>query len=250
RLGAQPLAGEGMASGDVVNTASRLQGHAPRNGIVVDERTFRATSQMIDYREAEPVVAKGKEHPVAVWEVVEARARFGVDLVSHGRTPLVGRTRELELTLATLARVRAESTPQLLTIAGVPGIGKSRLVYELMRAAAADPSAFVTWRQGRSLPYGDGVTFWALAEIGKADAGILETDGDDVVRDKLVRTVRQVVDDEAETVWVERHFHPLMGLGEAGELSGERRAESAAAWRRFFEAHAQRRPLVLVFEDL
>jgi tetratricopeptide (TPR) repeat protein len=141
-------------------------------------------------------------------------------------------------------------TPQLLTIVGVPGIGKSRLVYELMQTVAADPSAIVTWRQGRSLPYGDGVTFWALVEIVKADAGILETDRDDVVRDKLARTVRQVVDDEVEAVWVERHLAPLIGLGESGALSTERHAESAAAWRRFFEAHAQRRPLVLVFEDL
>jgi tetratricopeptide (TPR) repeat protein len=250
RLGAQPLAGEGMASGDVVNTASRLQTHAPANGILVDERTFRATRHAVDYREAEPVVAKGKKRPVSIWEVVQARSRLGVDLVIHGRTPLVGRTRELELTLATLDRVRAESAPQLLTIVGVPGIGKSRLVVELMQAVAADPSAIVTWRQGRSLSYGDGVTFWALAEIVKADAGILETDPNDVVREKLARTVRQVVEDEAEAVWVERHLRPLIGLGESGDLSGERRAESSAAWRRFFEAHAESRPLVLVFEDL
>jgi class 3 adenylate cyclase/tetratricopeptide (TPR) repeat protein len=249
-LGARPLTGEGMTTGDVVNTASRLQGHAPVNGVVVDERTFRATSHAIDYREAEAVVAKGKERPVAIWEAIQARSRFGVDLVSHGRTPLVGRARELELTLATLARARAESTPQLLTIVGVPGIGKSRLVYELMQAVAADPSAIVTWRQGRSPPYGDGVTFWALAEIVKADAGILETDPNDVVGEKLARTVRQVVEDEAEAVWVDRHLRPLIGLGESGDLSGGRRAESAAAWRRFFEAHAEGRPLVLVFEDL
>jgi class 3 adenylate cyclase/tetratricopeptide (TPR) repeat protein len=249
-LGAQPLAGEGMTTGDVVNTASRLQGQAPANGIIVDERTFRATSHVIDYRRTGNVAAKGKEHPVPVWEVVHARSRLGVDVVSHGRTPLVGRMRELELTLAMLARVRAESAPQLLTIVGVPGIGKSRLVYELMQAVVADPSAIVTWRQGRSLPYGDGVTFWALTEIVKADAGILETDPDEVVREKLARTVRQVVQDEAEAVWVERHLHPLIGLGESGDLSAERRAESAAAWRRFFEAHAEQRPLVLVFEDL
>src|SRR4029453_2190229 len=84
-----------------------------------------------------------------------------------------------------------------------------------MQAVAADPSAIVTWRQGRSLPYGDGVTFWALAEIVKADAGILETEPNDVVREKLARTVRQVVDDEADAAWVERHLHPLLGLGES-----------------------------------
>jgi len=249
-LEAQPLAGEGMASGDVVNTASRLQSQAPANGIVVDERTFRATRHVIDYDESERVSVKGKGRPVAAWGVIHARSRFGVDVINHGRTPLVGRRKELELTLATLARVRAESAPQLLTIVGVPGIGKSRLVYELMQAVAADPSAIVTWRQGRSLPYGDGVTFWAVAEIVKADAGILETDRDDAAREKLARAVRQVVADDGEAGWVEGHLHPLIGVGGTSDLSDERRAESAAAWRRFFEAHAEARPLVLVFEDL
>lgn len=250
RLAAQPLAGEGMASGDVVNTASRLQGVAPANGILVDQRTNRATSHVIDYRKAESFAAKGKAEPLAVWEAVEARSRFGVDVISHERTPLVGRARELDVTLATLARVRAERAPQLLTIVGVPGIGKSRLVYELMQAVDADSSAIVTWRQGRSLPYGDGVTFWALAEMVKAQAGILETDADEEVRGKLARTVRQVVADDAEAGWVEASLGPLIGLGATREVSGERSAESAAAWRRFFEALAEWRPLVLVFEDL
>jgi class 3 adenylate cyclase len=141
RLGARPLAGEGMASGDVVNTASRLQGRAPADGIIVDERTFRATNHVIDYAESKPLSVKGKGEPLATWVAIQARARFGVDVIHHQRTQLVGRIRELELTLATLARARAESTPQLLTLVGVPGIGKSRLVYELMQAlrAAAAP---------------------------------------------------------------------------------------------------------------
>jgi class 3 adenylate cyclase/tetratricopeptide (TPR) repeat protein len=250
RLGARPLAGEGMASGDVVNTAARLQAEAPANGIIVDDRTFRATRDVIDYRESQPIVAKGKEEPVATWKVIEARSRFGVDLISHERTPLVGRRKELELTLATLARARDEGAPQLLTIVGVPGIGKSRLVYELMQNVAGDPSSIVTWRQGRSLPYGKGVTFWALAEMVKAHAGILETEEDDVVREKLARAVRQVVADEAEAGWVGGHLQPLIGIGGAGDVSGGRSAESLAAWRRFFEALAEWRPLVLVFEDL
>ena len=250
RLGARPLAGEGMASGDVINTASRLQTQAPANGIVVDETTFRATSHVIDYHESEPVSAKGKAEPVPIWEVIQARSRLGVDLTSHARTPLVGRARELDLILATLTRVHEERAPQLLTIVGVPGVGKSRLVYELMQAVAADPSVIVTWRQGRSLPYGDGVTFWALAEIVKAEAGVHETDTDEIVLEKVARAVRQVVDDEAEADWVERHLEPLVGLGTDVGILGERVAESSAAWRRFFEALSERRPLVLVFEDL
>src|SRR6266542_671401 len=159
-LGARPAEGEGMAAGDVVNTAARLQAAAPVNGILVGERTFRATRRVIEYREAKPVDAKGKKEPVAVWEALQARARLGVDVAPEARTALVGRGRELELLRSTLARACSERVPQLVTLIGVPGIGKSRLVSEL-RELAAD----VTWRQGRCLPYGDGISFWALAEI-------------------------------------------------------------------------------------
>src|SRR6266516_3969443 len=94
-LGARPAAGEGMAAGDVVNTAARLQAAAPVNGILVGERTFRGTRAVIDYRAAEPVAAKGKREPVPAWEAVAARARFGVDVPHQAKTALVGRRREL-----------------------------------------------------------------------------------------------------------------------------------------------------------
>src|SRR5256714_6924430 len=94
-LGARPDAGEGMAAGDVVNTAARLQSAAPVNGILVGETTYRATAQTVDYSEHSAVEAKGKEEPIPVWEVVQARARFGVDLTPETRTPLVGPDREL-----------------------------------------------------------------------------------------------------------------------------------------------------------
>src|SRR5213080_4849115 len=129
RLSAEPLAGEGMVSGDVVNTASRLQRAAPANSVFVDERTYRATDHVIEYRRREPIAVKGKPDPVPVWEAVQARSRFGVDVITHGRTPLIGRRRELEIVRAALGRAREEAAPQLLTIVGVPGIGKSRLVY-------------------------------------------------------------------------------------------------------------------------
>src|SRR5439155_603563 len=91
-LGARPEEGEGMASGDVVNTAARLQAAAPANGVLVDETTQRATDRSIEYRDAEPVEAKGKAEPVPVWEPLEARARFGAE-VAAPQTPLVGRDR-------------------------------------------------------------------------------------------------------------------------------------------------------------
>src|SRR5262249_42624208 len=172
RLAARPESGEGMATGDVVNTAARLQTAAPTNGILVGEATYRATSERIEYRKHDAVDAKGKEAPVPVWEVVQARARFGVDLAPERRTPLVGREREVELLVGTLARARQQRSPELLTLIGVPGIGKSRLLGELFQSI--DEGGELTfWRQGRSLPYGEGVSYWALAEMVKAQAGIL-----------------------------------------------------------------------------
>src|SRR5690349_21368779 len=129
-LAARPESGEGMAAGDVVNTTARLQSAAPVNGILVGETTFRATAQTIDYREHDPVEAKGKQAPVPVWEVAQARARFGVDLAPQERTPLVGREREVAQLVDALARVREHRSWELLTLVGVPGIGKSRLVGE------------------------------------------------------------------------------------------------------------------------
>ena len=247
-LDARPAEGEGMASGDVVNTAARLQSAAPVNGILVDETTYRATSQKIDYREAEPVSAKGKQEPVPSWEVVEARSSFGVDLAQDQRAPLIGRERELDVLVNALGRVRAERSPQLVTLVGVPGIGKSRLVYELSQVIENE-AELTSWRQGRSLPYGEGVSFWALGEMVKAQAGMLETDSTEEAAGKLARSVRELVD-ESEADWVERHLGALVGLESEQELKGDHRAEAFAAWRRFFEALAEERPLVLVFEDL
>jgi predicted ATPase/class 3 adenylate cyclase len=246
RLGVQPLAGEGMAAGDVMNTVSRIQAGAAANGILVDESTYRATRHAIDYEDHEPIDAKGKPAPLAVWEPLDARARFGVDVAHSARAPLAGRERELDLLLSAVARAEEESTPQLVTLVGVPGIGKSRLVYELRASLETEP-ALLRWRQGRSLPYGDGAAFWALGEIVKAEAGILETDSAHTAAEKITGAVERTVPDERE--WVERHLRPLVGVGTATAASdGE--AEAFAAWRRFLEALAEERPSVFVFEDL
>jgi class 3 adenylate cyclase/tetratricopeptide (TPR) repeat protein len=247
-LGARPAEGEGMASGDVVNTAARLQSAAPVNGILVDETTFRATDQKIDYAESEPVTAKGKQEPVAAWEVVEARSSYGVDLGQAQRAPLIGRERELDVLVGALERVRAERSPQLVTLVGVPGIGKSRMVYELSQVIESE-AELTSWRQGRSLPYGEGVSFWALSEMVKAQVGILETDPADQAAAKLRRSVAGLID-ESEAEWVERHLGTLIGIESEQELRGDHRSEAFAAWRRYFEAIAEERPLVLVFEDL
>jgi class 3 adenylate cyclase/tetratricopeptide (TPR) repeat protein len=249
QLDAQPDAGEGMASGDVVNTASRLQSAAPVNGVLVDETTFRATRHAVDYEDAESVEAKGKAEPIAVWQALTAHSRFGVDVAHEARAELVGRERELSVVRDAFERARHERTPQLLTLVGVPGIGKSRLVYELSRIADADPE-LVTWRQGRCLAYGDGVTLWALSEIVKAQAGIAEQDSPAEVEQKLREAVADVLADTGDASWVESQLRSLVGLSAESELGDDRRQSAFAAWRRFLEAMAEQRPLVVVFEDL
>jgi class 3 adenylate cyclase/tetratricopeptide (TPR) repeat protein len=248
-LGARPGHGEGMAAGDVVNTAARLQAAAPVNGVLVGERTFRATRAVIEYRRAAPAAAKGKRDPVPVWEAVAARARLGVDVAHRARTALVGRDRELGVLRDALARVRAERSAQLVTLVGVPGIGKSRLVFELWQVAEAEPE-LISWRQGRSLPYGEGVSFWALAEMVKAQAGILDGDTPGQAAAKLAAMAEQVLGGVPEAGWVGRHLGALAGLGGDGAAVGGDRSEAFAAWRQFVEALAEARPLVLVFEDL
>ena len=247
-LGARLTHGESLVAGDVVNTASRLQVAAPVNGILVGEATYRATERVIGYRDAPAIDAKGKSSPVPVWEVVEARSRVGVDVALEPRMPLVGRERELDLLRGSLARARHERSPQLVTLVGVPGIGKTRLVQELFRTIEADPE-LIYWRQGRSLPYGDGVQLGALSEIVKAHAGVLEGDPAESATRKLNAVVEEISDDEGETAWIERHLRPLLGLTTGSEARADRN-ESFAAWRRFFEGLAEERPLVLVFEDL
>jgi class 3 adenylate cyclase/tetratricopeptide (TPR) repeat protein len=247
-LGARLEAGEGMAAGGIVNTAARLQSAASENGVLVDEMTFRATEQVIEYRQADPVKAKGKAHPVQVWEALEARAQLGVQGFERG-APLVGRAPELALVVDALARARAERVCQLVTLEGVPGIGKSRLVFELWRVVDADPE-LITWRQGRSLPYGDGVSLSALSDMVKAQANILETDTENEAEEKLDEMASDLLADQAEARRVARQLGPLVGVRAEADLGVGGRAERFAAWQRFFEALAERGPLVLVFEDL
>jgi class 3 adenylate cyclase len=242
-LGARPSEGDGMAAGDVVNTAARLQAAAPVNGVLVGESTYRATRHVIDYDGAEPVVAKGKSEPLAVWEAVEARSRATIEAVSSA--PLVGRADELDLLVGSLQRARRDREPQLVTVAGVPGIGKSRLVAELY-AVVDEDDEIIAWRRGRCLSYGVGVSLWALGEIVKAELGVLESDSRAETEAKLATALEGLLEDPSERAWLERQLAALAGLpAEPGE-----RADSFVAWRRFIEALAERRPLVLVFEDL
>ncbi len=156
-LGADPSRGEGMASGDVVNTAARLESAAPADGVLVGEVTYRATNRAISYEPAEPVAAKGKSEPVPAWRAVQARSRFGTtsSRVAHRRWSAA--SDDLDSLRPSCRAGHRRRTVQLVTVVGVPGIGKSRLVWELF-AVVDERAGTGRWRQGRCLPYGDGVT--------------------------------------------------------------------------------------------
>src|SRR5262249_44244015 len=202
------------------------------------------TQAAIEYQAAGPVAAKGKRERVAAWEVVGARARLGGDVPLGVRTALVGRERELHVLPDALARVRGGRAPQWVTLVGGPGIGKSRLLYELSQIADAEPQ-LISWRQGRSLPYGEGVSFWALAEMVKAQAGILESDTSDEAEAKLAAMMADLVSGTPDADWVRRHLGALAGLsGGSASIGGDRRGGGVAARRPFFRGAAEERPLV------
>jgi class 3 adenylate cyclase/tetratricopeptide (TPR) repeat protein len=248
-LGARPEEGEGIVTGDVVNTAARLQGVAPVGGVVVGQMTYRATKDLVEYEELEPVSVKGKAEPVPIWQAISARSRFGIDVEQGTRTPFVGRDNEFAVLTQTFARAVGEPSVQLVTITGEPGVGKTRLLWELRRYLDDLPD-LIYWRQGRCLPYGEGVTYWALGEMVKAQAGILESDAPEAALEKLSIALAAVSDDEAERDWLRGRLAPLLGVGGIESEGGGSRDESFTAWGRFLEAIAARDPLVLVFEDL
>src|SRR3970282_1995703 len=141
-LGARPERGEGIVTGDVVNVAARLQGAAPVGAVLVDEATMRSTEGAITFEPLEPVAAKGKAEPIPVWRATHARSRVGQPEAATP-APSVGREHEQTLLLETCLRAERESSVQLATIVGEPGIGKSRLVTEL-RATLDDRPDLIT----------------------------------------------------------------------------------------------------------
>ncbi|HXE94398.1 MAG TPA: adenylate/guanylate cyclase domain-containing protein [Gaiellaceae bacterium] len=245
-LGARPAEGESFVAGDVVNTAARLQQSAPVSGIVVGETTYRATKDLFEYEPLEPVAAKGKAESLPLWHAIAPRRRFGVDVEPIVRTPLIGRDDDLALLQSIYTRTLRDASVQLVTVAGEPGVGKTRLLAEF-RKWVDDRPELVFWRQGRSLSYGAGITYWALGEMVKAQAGILESDTPEEAAAKLAIAVEEAAADTSERDWLNASLAPLVGASAAP--AGER-DESFTAWRRFIEGIASERPLVLVFEDL
>ncbi len=241
---------EGFVTGEVVNVAARLQAVAGSGSVVVGRRTRDATSATIAYRDLGRVELKGIDEPVAVYEALPDRRP---EDVRRPEAPIVGRDDELDLLRLVLGRARKQSKPGLVTLVGPPGIGKSRLAAEFLASLGADGSASATVVRGRCLPY-DGGPYRPMAEILKADAGILDSDPPTVIRDKA-RTrlgTRLAEDDPHATtevllsaIGIDAGSDPLIGV----EPSAAGRA-IAGAWRRYFEALCADAPVIALIEDI
>lgn len=244
--GSGPLVGERVA-GDVVNTASRIQGVAPAGAIIVGEGTYRLIRDIVDVEHMEPVSVKGKAEPLHVFRVHGIRRREGFDAAGP-HAPFVGRDRELDLLEQTFTRVMGEPAVRLVTIAGEPGIGKSRLLSEFLDRLEMLPSPPLC-RIGRCSPYGERAAVVAFSEIVRAQAGISDSDAPEEAAAKLSATLATLEPRPSEQEWLRARLAPLLGL-QGGIGGAVDREESFAAWQRFVWAVGSQRPLVLVFEGL
>ena len=241
-LSARPALGEAMVAGDVVNTAARLQQHAPVGEIVVGEETYRATRDAIGYEPVEAVAAKGKAVPVAAWRALAPATASGERHLST--TPFVGRGREVGLLEATWERVELERRPHLITVLGPPGVGKSRLTAEFTQGISARGGCVVT---GRCLPYRERSAYGAFAMQVKELAGIYDSDDVDVAVEKLRDSVVRLVGSEQADV-VAGHLAILLGL--ETEATVPNRDSLFRSVRVFIEAVARDDATLLVFEDI
>jgi class 3 adenylate cyclase/tetratricopeptide (TPR) repeat protein len=239
--------GQGMVAGDLVNTASRIQAGADPGTVLVGDATRSASEAAIAYEDAGVRELKGKSEPEQLWRALRVVAsRRGFLRATGLQTPFVGRDREMHLLKELFGRVSEESRALLLSVVGIAGIGKSRLVgeFENYIDGLAD---VVWWHRGRCLAYGEGVAFWALAEMVRMRARIAEEDPPEVGHEKLRAVLSEHVTEPEERQWIEPRVAHLLGLG---ERPGMEREELFSAWRLFFERLADEAPVVLAFEDL
>jgi class 3 adenylate cyclase/tetratricopeptide (TPR) repeat protein len=239
--------GQGMVTGDLVNTASRVQSAAEPGTVLVGESTKRASEAAIAYAGAGEHELKGKTEPVSLWRALRVTAGRGGALKSVGlEPPFVGRDRELRLVKELFHASADESRAQLVSVIGIAGIGKSRLGWEYFKYMDGLQES-VWWHRGRCLAYGEGVAFWALAEMVRMRAGITEGEEPASAAEKVRASVEEFLSDDEERRFVEPRLLHLLGLEEGLPRSKE---ELFGAWRMFFERMAEQGPVALLFEDL
>ncbi len=239
--------GEGMVAGDLVNTASRVQSAADPGTVFVGDATRRATEQAIAYDDAGEFALKGKEALTPLWQALRVVSGVRGALKSQGlEAPFVGRERELRQIKDLFHVCAAEKKAHLVSMTGIAGIGKSRLGWEFYKYFDGIIKQ-VWWHRGRCLAYGEGVAYWALADMVRMRCRIAEDEPAESALLKLRATVHEQLLEESERRFVEPRLAQLLGLGEAETTD---RQDLFAAWRLFFERLADSNPVVLVFEDL
>jgi class 3 adenylate cyclase/tetratricopeptide (TPR) repeat protein len=248
-----PQPGEPMVTGDAVNVAARLQGAAEPGGILASERTARG-ARGFRFGEATSLDLKGKGQPVPAMELLEGAAAIQDRGVPGLHAPMVGRDEELSLLLTMFRRSAAEGRPNLVTIYGDAGVGKSRLTSEFLLRAERDGAMVV---RGRCLPYGEGITYWPLAEILKGYAGVLDSDPPELTLEKIRKAGRELLTEDvtsdpgratAALAFTVNVADPEFDFGSMEPR--EVRQEVHAGWRSFFSALAAERPLVVIVEDI
>jgi class 3 adenylate cyclase len=238
---------QGMVAGDLVNTASRIQSAAEPGTVLVGESTKRATEAAILYGDAGSHEMKGKSEPMPLWRALRVTAGRAGSLKSGGlEPPFVGRDRELRLVKELFHASAEERKAHLVSAIGIAGIGKSRTAWEFEKYIDG-LAGTIWWHRGRCLAYGEGVAYWALAEMVRMRAEIAEGEEPAVATGKLKAVVELHVLDAEERGWVETRLAHLIGIEEGGAHD---RDDLFAAWRLFFERMADQQPLVMVFEDL
>jgi class 3 adenylate cyclase/predicted ATPase len=238
---------QGIVAGDMVNTASRLQSAAAPGTVLVGEATVHAAANAISFEPAGEQALKGKASPIPAWRAVAVVAkRGGSGRAATLEPPFVGRDDELRLLKELFDATSREQKSRLVTVIGQAGIGKSRLAWEFEKYLdGVVDTAY--WHEGRSPSYGEGISYWALAEMVRRRAGIAEGDDRATIRRRLGAALDEFILDPAERRWIEP---PLAGLLGLAELPTEGREELFAAWRTFFERMAAVAPVVMVFSDL
>lgn len=238
---------QGMVAGDLVNTASRIQSNSPPGAVHAGESTKRATEAAVIYEDAGTQEMKGKSEPIHVWRAVRVVSLRGGSLRPTGlEAPFVGRDREMRLVKELFHGSADEEKAHLASVVGIAGIGKSRLAWEFFKYV--DGLVDIVWlHRGRCLSYGEGVAYGALAEMVKMRAEITEDDDVSSARAKLRASVEKHIGDPDERRWVEPRLAHLIGLEERVEPDRE---SLFSAWRIFFERMAERRPTILIFEDM
>ena len=239
--------GQGMVAGDLVNTASRIQATAEPGSVLVGEATRRATEPTVVYHDAGAFELKGKDGLTPLWQALRVVSGARGSLKSHGlEAPFVGRERELRQIKDLFHASAEDGKPHLVSITGIAGIGKSRLAWEFYKYMDGLPQ-LTWWHRGRCLAYGEGVTYWALADMIRMRCRIAEEEEPASALAKLRAALEEHVPDPDERQFVEPRMAQLLGLG---DQEPRERQDLFAAWRLFFERLADTYPTVLAFEDM